>query len=140
MSNVSFKMSLKGVTQTPRKVAAVAALIRERSLNDAMVILEHTPRRPAPVLRKLLQNSLTVARDEHKLQPDSLRLTEIFVTCGPRLKRRRMIPKIWRRQRRQPQPRIIRRSHVFVVVEGQPKPVVKPAAVKARGGKDGPKS
>ena len=32
---------------SPRKVAVVAALVRGRSVDDALTILEHTPRRSA---------------------------------------------------------------------------------------------
>ena len=37
----------KGVQMSPRKVAVVAALVRGRSVADALTILEHTPRRSA---------------------------------------------------------------------------------------------
>ena len=44
---------IKGVDQAPRKVSIVAALVRGRTVADAMVILDHTPRRSALVVKKL---------------------------------------------------------------------------------------
>ena len=52
---VSFKMRLKNLGQTPRKVGEVSALIRRRSIDEALVILDHTPRRAAGALTKLLK-------------------------------------------------------------------------------------
>lgn len=36
---------IKGVDQTPRKLSLVASLVRGRSVADASVILDHTPKR-----------------------------------------------------------------------------------------------
>ena len=141
MANASFKMSLKNVSQTPRKVGQVVALVRNRSLSDALVILEHTPRRPAKILSKLLKNSETVAKGTHRLQPASLRVAEIHVTHGPRQRRWRTIGRKHYRTARRPHPRIKRSSHVFVTLEGEVRPVSanrKPAA-KTEGA-DGTKS
>ena len=41
----------KGVRMSPRKVGVVAALVRGRSVEDAMTILVHTPRRSASTRR-----------------------------------------------------------------------------------------
>ena len=141
MTDVSFKMSLKNLSQTPRKVGQVVALIRNRSLSDALVILEHTPRRPAKVLSKLLKNSESVAKSTHRLQPASLKVAEIHVTHGPRLKRWRTIGRKHYRAGRRPHPRIQRSSHVFITVIGEvrPAPASRKPAVKT-GGADGTKS
>ena len=45
---------IKGVDQAPRKVSIVAALVRGRTVADAMVILDHTPRRSALVVKKAM--------------------------------------------------------------------------------------
>ncbi len=141
MSNVTFKMSLKNVSQTPRKVASVAALLRNRSLSDALVILEHTPRRSANEIAKLLKNSQATAKNNYKLLPDSLRLNEIFVTDGPRLKRWKVLHKVHRAQRRQPFPRVKRSCHVFAIIEGQSRSsAAKKATPKPTGGDNGTKS
>ena len=42
----------KGVQYAPRKVSLVAGLVRGRTVADAMIILEHTPKRAAKIVAK----------------------------------------------------------------------------------------
>ncbi len=77
----------KGVRISPRKVSAVAALVRNRTVSDALVILEHTPRRASTAISKTIKSAQANAEHNHGLKPDTLRITEITVTAGPRIKR-----------------------------------------------------
>ena len=77
----------KGVKQSPRKVAVVASLVRGRSVDEALTILEHTPRRSAIAVKKVIQSARANADYNHGYKPASLRIIEISVTPGPRLKR-----------------------------------------------------
>ncbi len=45
---------IKGIDLTPRKVSVVASLVRGRSVADALVILDHTPRRSATPVKKAI--------------------------------------------------------------------------------------
>ena len=47
----------KGVDQTPRKVSLVAALVRGRTVADALVILEHVPKRAATPVKKAIESA-----------------------------------------------------------------------------------
>ena len=47
----------KGVDQTPRKVSLVAALVRGRTVADALVILEHVPKRAAMPVKKAIDSA-----------------------------------------------------------------------------------
>ena len=53
MANVTTRAYIKGIGQTPRKVSIVASLVRGRTVADALVILDHTPRRSALAVKKL---------------------------------------------------------------------------------------
>jgi large subunit ribosomal protein L22 len=79
----------KGVRMSPRKCAEVAALVRGRTVEDALVILSHTPRRSALAVSKVVASARANADHNHNYKPDTLRITEITVTAGPRLKRYR---------------------------------------------------
>lgn len=79
----------KGVRQSPRKVSEVAALVRNRSVADAMVILNHVPRRAAIPVSKVVASARANAEHNHNLKPDTLIIKEITVTAGPRVKRYR---------------------------------------------------
>ena len=74
---------------SPRKVAVVAALVRGRSVDDAITILEHTPRRSALAVKKAIMSARANADHNHGYKPATLQITEISVTPGPRVKRYR---------------------------------------------------
>jgi large subunit ribosomal protein L22 len=73
----------KGVKMSPRKVAVVAALVRGRSVADALTILEHTPRRSAASVSETIKSARANAEHNHSFKPDTLTITEISVTAGP---------------------------------------------------------
>jgi len=106
---------------SPRKVSVVAALVRGRTVSDALVILDHTPRRSALAVRKVIASAMANADRNHNLKVETLRIVEISVTPGPRLKRFRPAA----HGRALPFER--KTSHVRVVVDGEIRPVKKPA-------------
>jgi len=112
---------------SPRKVGVVASLVRGRTVADALVILEHTPRRSATPVRKTIESARANADHNHNFKPDTLRIIEITVTPGPRLKRFRPVA------RGMAHPYQHRTSHIRVVVDGekrQPKKPVEPKTTK----------
>ena len=109
---------------SPRKVSVVASLVRGRSVEDALVILSHTPRRSAVAVRKAIESAKANADHNHGFKPNTLQIVEISVTPGPRLKRYRPIS----HGRAHPFQRAT--SHIRVVVDGEKREVKKPAAAK----------
>lgn len=87
MENNQVKAFAKGVRQSPRKVSEVAALVRGRTVSDALVILEHAPRRASQPVYKVIASARANAEHNHNMKPDTLRIVEINVTAGPRIKR-----------------------------------------------------
>lgn len=77
----------KNVDQAPRKVAIVAGLVRGRSVEDALVILAHTPRRAATPVKKAIESAKANATFNHNLDANGLMLHTVSVTAGKRLKR-----------------------------------------------------
>lgn len=77
----------KGVDQTPRKVSIVATLVRNRSVADALVILEHVPRRAAQPVKKAIESAKANAINNHGLDGKTLAITTLSVTAGTRLRR-----------------------------------------------------
>lgn len=115
----------KGVRMSPRKVGVVAALVRGRTVADALVILEHTPRRSAEPVAKVIASAKANAEHNHNLKPDTLKIVEISVSPGQRLKRYRPAA----RGRALPFQR--RTSHIRVVVDGEARVVKKVADKKS---------
>ncbi len=103
----------KGVRISPRKVSVVAALVRGRSVADAITILQHTPRRAAVPVRKVIESAKANADYNHNYKPESLDLVSITVTPGPRQKRFR--PAAHGRAL----PYQHKTSHISVVVDGE---------------------
>lgn len=113
---MAVKAVAKGVRMSPRKVGVVAALVRGRSVEDALTILSHTPRRSASPVQKVIASAKANAEHNHNYKGDTLQITEISVTPGPRLKRYR--PAAHGRAL----PFMRRTSHIRVVVEGEQRP------------------
>ena len=103
----------KGIRISPRKVAVVAALVRGRLVDDAITILEYTPRRAAGPVKDAIKSAAANAEHNHNYKPGTLEITEISVTAGPRLKR--YMPAARGRARRFQR----KTSHIKVVVDGQ---------------------
>ena len=122
---MSVHATAKGVRMSPRKVGVVASLVRGRTVADALTILQHVPRRSALPVLKTVKSAQANADHNHNLKPDTLRIVEISVTPGPRLKRYRPAA----HGRALPFQR--RTSHIRVVVDGETRVAKKPA--KAAG-------
>lgn len=115
----------KGVRMSPRKLGVVAALVRGRTVEDALTILKHTPRRSALPVLKVIESAKANADRNHGLKPSTLRIIEIGVTPGPSLKRYRPAA----HGRALPFQR--RSAHIRVVVDGELREVKKPVAKTA---------
>jgi large subunit ribosomal protein L22 len=98
------------VRQSPYKVRRVLDLVRGLPVDEARVILTHTPRRAADPILKCLNSA--IANAEHNLAADSeeLVVAEAYADEGPTLKR-------WRPRARGRATRIRKRtSHITIIV------------------------
>jgi large subunit ribosomal protein L22 len=102
----------KGVRQSPRKVAIVAALVRNRTVAEAVTILEHTPRRASSAVLKAVKSAAANAQNNHNFKAEGLYIKEITVQAGSRIKRYRPAA----HGRALPFQR--KSSHIRVVVDG----------------------
>lgn len=121
---MAVKAIAKGVRISPRKIAVVASLVRGRSVEDALTILDHTPRRSALAVKKVVMSAKANADHNHGYKPATLQITEISVSPGPRLKRFRPMA------RGRANPFQYKSSHIRVVVDGDKREVKKTAAKK----------
>ncbi len=130
---VFVKATAKNIAMTPRKIGEVASLVRGRTVADALIILEHTPRRAAQPVSKVIASAQANAKHNHGLKADTLKIETIHVSPGSRMKRYRPVA------RGSAHPYQKRSTHVTVIVTGEKKPVRKPAAdktaTKAKGEK-----
>ena len=129
----------KGVDQAPRKVALVASLVRGRSVADAIVILNHTPKRAAVAVRKAIESAQANAVNNHGFDGKTLVISTLSVTVGTRIKRFKPA------SRGRALPFQKKSSNILVEVTGELKPKKAPAKaaeVKAEDApaKDAPKA
>lgn len=112
----------KGIEIAPRKVSVVASLVRNRSVADALVILDHVPRRAGLPVKKAIASAQANAVNNHGLDGKSLMITTLSVTTGTRLKRFKP------HMRGMARPFQKKTSNILVVVSGVEKPKKKPVA------------
>ncbi len=111
---------IKGVDSQPRKTSIVASLVRDRYVDDALVILDHTPRRAAKSVKKAIESAKANLLNSNSIDTKTIVIARISVTAGTRM--RRYIPAS--RGRALPYEKIS--SNIFVEVSGEEK--VKKAA------------
>ena len=125
---ITVKSIAKDIAQTPRKISLVASLVRGRSVNDAVVILEHTPKRAALAVKKAIESARANAINNHGLDAKTLNIKTLSVTAGARLKRYKPA------SRGRALPFLKRQTHILVEVEGALK--VKKAVKKSEDKKE----
>lgn len=124
MVQVQVKATAKQVRISPRKIGLVASLVRGRSVADSLVILQHTPKRGAGILREVIKSAQANAEHNHKLDAKTLEVATINVSPGTIIKRGSPVAKgSYHRINK-------RTSHITVVVETPEIPVPAPTVTK----------
>lgn len=114
--SVEVKAIAKGVRISPRKVGVVASLVKKRTVSEALTILEHTERKAALPISKLINSAAANARHNLKLseaEVQALDITTIMVTEGITLKRYKFVGT---GRRARPRPMLKRSSHITVIL------------------------
>ncbi|MFZ2836440.1 50S ribosomal protein L22 [compost metagenome] len=124
MADITVRSYTKNVDQAPRKVQLVAALVRRRTVADALVILEHVPKRAALPVKKAIESAKANATNTHGVDGKTLVISTISVTTGTRLKRFKPA------SRGRALPFEKKTANILVEVTGAEKPKKKPAAAK----------
>ncbi len=109
------KATIKLVRISPPKVRLVVDLIRGKSVDEALNILQFTAKRAAPIVSKLVENALNNIERSEALDwdIDDLYVSKVFVDEGPTL--RRFKPRAQGRATRINK----RTSHITVVLESR---------------------
>lgn len=81
------KATVKYARISSRKVKIVADLIRGKSVDEALAILQFTPKAGNEVLTKLLNSAIANAENNNQMTHSKLYIAEIYSNQGPTLKR-----------------------------------------------------
>ncbi len=71
----------------PRKVQIVLDQIRNKPVNYAMAVLNHTPKAACEPLAKLLKSAIANGENNNGMSKENMYVAECFVCPGPILKR-----------------------------------------------------
>lgn len=78
---------LRGVRLSAQKGRQVADMVRGKAVENALNILQFSPKKGATIIRKVLESAIANAEHNDGADIDELKITSIFVEKGPVLKR-----------------------------------------------------
>ena len=96
---------------SPRKARLVADLIKGKSAEEAMSILEHLPKGSALTIGRVVRSAVANAENNFNLTLENLYVKRALADEGPRMKR------VWMRGRGRRDIKLHRTSHITVVVD-----------------------
>ncbi len=81
------KAVLRYARVSPTKARRVASLIKGKKAGDALVSLKFFPHSSARIVAKVLRSAMANAEQKKVADPESMRITKVFVDQGPAMKR-----------------------------------------------------
>lgn len=81
------KASAKYIRGSPSKIRPVAQLVLGLSAKEAVSQLSLIKKRSKNILVKVIKQGIANAKNNFKIDPDSLKVTRVIVNEGPRMKR-----------------------------------------------------
>ncbi len=81
------KASARYVRIAPRKVRTVVELIKGKSVDEALAVLQFTPNRAARLVAKVVQSATANAEHNLELARDTLHVAQAYVDSGPTTRR-----------------------------------------------------
>ncbi len=81
------RAKLKYVRITPRKVRRVTDVIKGKKAGDAMISLDFLPHRGSRIVSKVLKSAMANAEQKKVADPESMKISQVFVDQGPTMKR-----------------------------------------------------
>lgn len=105
------KAILRYARISPRKVRRVTDLIKGKNAGDAMINLGFLPHRGSDLVAKVLKSAMANAEQKKVADPESMKISKVFIDQGPTMKRMR--------PRAQGRADVIRKrtSHITLVLE-----------------------
>ena len=84
------RATARTVLIAPRKARLVVNLVRGKSVNDAMAILNNINKKASRITKKVLVSATANAENNLKLDKNNLYVKEAYINDGPIMKRRRL--------------------------------------------------
>lgn len=84
---IAGKATLKGIRIGPRKARLILDMIRGKQVEPALQILQHSPRKGAKIVYKLLKSAIANASEHGGADVDRLWITGAHADMGKTIKR-----------------------------------------------------
>ena len=81
------KAKAKFVPMSPRKLRVVAEIVRNKKAKDSLILLNHTGKKAARLIGKVLQSALANAVNNHHLKEEDLVISRLLINEGSRHKK-----------------------------------------------------
>jgi len=107
------KSTQKFIRTSPRKLRLLVKSVIGLSPTEAITRLKFAPKRSAHLISKVIKTTISDAKNNFKLDPDSLTLHSIQIQVGPTLKRGRAVSRGRSHQIKK------RMSHIHVTLESK---------------------
>lgn len=78
---------LRGVRLSPQKARLVADMVRGRKVDNALNILNFSPKKGAEIIKKVVESAIANAEHNNGADIDELKIKTIYVDKGTVLKR-----------------------------------------------------
>lgn len=115
----------KFIRMSPQKIRLVVASVKNLPPQEALTNLKFLPNKASDHVAKVINQALANAKENFKLNPSQMQISEILVNEGPTLKR-------WRAVSRGRAHSILKRSsHIRVILKSKPVKSVSPVQAKA---------
>ncbi len=105
------RASARYIRTSPGKLRPIVDTVRGKKVDEALAILRFLPSPSARTVAKVVKSAAANAENNFEMTPSELRIVNIFVDDGPRLRRYRAGP------RGRVKPILKRSSHITVVVK-----------------------
>jgi large subunit ribosomal protein L22 len=84
---MQYKAFLNNYRMSPRKVRLVADVVRNKSVDEAVLTLTHLHKKSAEPIRKLIQSAAANAKNLDSIPTSRLVVESIYVNEGPTMRR-----------------------------------------------------
>jgi large subunit ribosomal protein L22 len=88
-NNNSMTATLKYALTSDKKMVLLAKFVQGKKVDEALRMLEFTPKRAAKILHKVITSATANAVNNVKASKDGLFVETVFVGRGPKIKRMR---------------------------------------------------
>ncbi|HET8568791.1 MAG TPA: 50S ribosomal protein L22 [Candidatus Limnocylindria bacterium] len=105
------KATAKFQRVSPRKARLVTDLITGKPAEEALALLQHTPKSSASLIGRVLRSAIANAENNFNLDLTTLYVKRALADEGPRMKR------VWMRGRGRRDIKVHRTAHITVVVD-----------------------